>query len=708
MSGWGQKPPLVLQAESAECGLACLAMICQGHGRAETLTELRRRFPVNLTGTNLKDLMGVADAIGFSTRAVKCELDELQRLETPCILHWDLDHYVVLRKVGQKYADVLDPARGLRRLPLSEISKHFTGIALELTPAPNFERRKTAEKVKISDLWTRLSGFTPILVQLFCLTLVLQVFGLIMPISNQIVIDDVIARADRSLLVSVMVGFGLIAVVQTALSLLRSYIQLHISQKLSLQFSGNLLKHMLRLPADFFERRHVGDIVSRFGSLGPIQDFLTSGAIGGVMDLLLIVPIGIVMFVYSPTLSLLILLDIIVVIVIQAVSFGRNKRFTDESIMLSAKVQSIFLETIRAVRAIKLAGRETERHAIWQNGVTQQQNLNFRQAGFNLWGSSGYALLTTAQGLAMLYFGAEQVMAGTMSLGMLMAFQSYALQFSGRAKSIIGQVFTYQMLGLHLERLGDIVHADQELGLEAASISSRSLSGTLEIRNLDFRYSPQSPWVLKGVNIRVAPGDRVSLVGPSGGGKSTLLKLLSGLYSPLEGYILLDGVPLHALGLKRYRDQIGVVMQDDQLLSGTIADNVAFFDARIDMEQVEDVCRLALIHDDIMRLPMAYHSLIGDMGSVLSGGQKQRVLLARALYRRPRILFMDEGTANLDTDLEMRILENLRTLEITHIMVAHRQAAIDFADRIYSVAECQVKQIERSTLLPQGSVEGCA
>ena len=695
------KMRIVLQAESIECGLACLAMIGSHFERRESLSELRRRFPVSLNGTSLKSLISISDSLGFSPRAVRCDIDELGKLDMPCVLHWDLDHYVVLQKVDSKHVTIIDPARGRRKLPIGEVSGHFTGVALELTPAPNFERKKTPEKVAISDLWSRMSGFKPILAQLFFLTLILQAFALIMPVANQIVIDDVMGRGDKDMLMSIIVGFAVIAVVQTAVDLLRNFIQLHAGQRLSMQLAGNLLKHMLRLPTDFFERRHVGDILSRYGSLDPIQKFLTGGIIGVGMDIIMVVPAAVIMVMYSRVLSLLIILDILIVVVVSAATFGRNRRFTEEAIALSSKTQSIFLETLRAVRAIKISGRETERHGIWQNALTEQMNLSFKQSVFNLWGSSGFSLIMVIQGLLMLYLGATAIMKGDMTLGMFMAFQSYAGQFSDRTKSLIGQFFTFRMLGLHLERLGDIIHADQEVGIDGGGIMAHPMRGELEIRGVEFRYSPQDPWILRKVNLHVKPGEKVVLIGASGGGKSTLLKLLTGLYQPVEGEFLIDGRPLRSLGLKAYRDQIGVVMQDDQLLSGTIADNIAFFDAQIDITQVEDVCRLACIHEEIIRLPMGYHSLIGDMGSVLSGGQKQRVLLARALYRRPAVLFMDEGTANLDTKLEEQILENLTNLGITQIMVAHRQAAIEFADRAYVVCEGEVIHAASNDLSPR-------
>ncbi|MBD3818132.1 MAG: peptidase domain-containing ABC transporter [Brevundimonas diminuta] len=691
---------LVLQAEAAECGLACLAMAAGHHGRRETLAELRRRFPISMSGSSLKSLVAMADGLGFSARPVRCELDELGQIETPAILHWSLDHYVVLRRIDRRHAWIADPARGERKLPLEEVSKHFTGVALELTPAPNFERRRSPEKVRLGDLWSRLSGFRPFLLQLFLLTLLLQAVGLISPLASQLVIDDVIGRADRDLLIAIVVGFGALAIVQTAIETLRGFIQLHAGQRMSIQLSGNLLKHLLRLPTDFFERRQVGDILSRFGSLGPVQGFLTGGLVGIVLDAAMVIPVAIIMVIYSPPLAALAVVNLIVIFVVRMAAFPAMRRFADENLNLAARTDSVFLETVRGARAIKLAGREAERHGLWQNAVAEQQNAAYRQGVFSLWGGAGLSVWQGLYGLVMLFTGALQVLDGNMTLGMYFAFQSYAGQFSSRVGSLIGAFFTFRMLGLHLERLADIVHADTERGLDGPATPAKPLAGGIEARDVRFRYGEHDPWVLRGAELSVRPGESVAIVGPSGGGKSTLLKLLIGLYEPTEGDILVDGHPMRALGLRAVRDRLGVVMQDDQLLSGTIADNVGFFDASIDMDKVERVCRLAHVHEDIMRTSMGYHSLIGDMGSVLSGGQKQRLLLARALYKDPAILFMDEGTANLDPELERQVMTSLASLNITRVMVAHREAAVRGADRVLLVDRGVVTEVTGATLAP--------
>ncbi len=642
--------------------------------------------------------MAIADTLGLSGRPVRCELSELRQLATPAIVHWSLDHYVVLRRVTGRHAWIADPARGERKLPLAEVSRHFTGVALELTPAPHFEKKETVERVRLGDLWSRLSGLRRFLFQMFLLTLLMQGIGLITPLASQLVIDDVIGRSDRDLLVAIVVGFGSLTLIQTALSTLRGFVQLHAGQRLSIQLSGNLLKHLLRLPTDFFERRHVGDVMSRFGSLNPAQSFLTGGLVGTLLDAVMVIPVGIVMVLYSPILSALLAVNLIVIFLVRMVTFTVTRRFAEESLNLSAKTDSIFLETVRGARAIKIAGRETERHGLWQNAVADFQNATFRQTAFGMWGGSGMGVWQGLHGLAMLYFGALQVIDGQMTLGMYFAFQAYAGQFSGRVSSLISALFTYRMLGLHLERLADIVHADPERGLDGPAMLARPLVGAIDVQNMRFRYGQYERWVLDGASLSIRPGEAVAIVGPSGGGKSTLLKLLMGIYEPIEGDVLIDGHSMRSLGLRAVRDRLGVVMQDDQLLSGTIADNICFFDTHIDMDRVEAACRRAQVHEDIMRTSMGYHSLIGDMGSVLSGGQKQRLLLARALYKDPIILFMDEGTANLDPELERKVMASLSEMKITRVMVAHREAAVSGADRVFRVDRGLITEIARPSV----------
>ncbi|MEE3624692.1 peptidase domain-containing ABC transporter [Nitrospirillum sp. BR 11752] len=685
----------VLQSEAAECGLACLAMVAGYHGHRVTLSELRRRHAVSLKGTTLKTLIAIADALGFTSRPLRLELDDLSKLKRPCVLHWDLAHYVVLSRVTPRWVEVHDPASGLRRLTYAEVSKHFTGVALELTPAASFQKREAVERVRLADLWSKAAGFIPSLVQILALSALLELFGLVSPLVNQMIVDDAIAKGDLDLLNVIGIGAALLLLIQAGTTLLRGYVQMHFSTLLTFQMRGNLLRHALRLPVPWFEKRRLGDILSRFNSLQPVQDLLAGGIISVALDGVMALITLVVMVLYAPVLTGIVLVSLALLIGVRLGTFPWLRRLANEGIQYQAKVDSVFLETIRGARAFKLFGRERERHAVWQNAYADSVNNGVRVQKVGLNGGAGLSILSGAETLLVFYLGAKAVIAGQMTLGMLLAFQSYRSQFGTATLSLVNQFFKFRMLGLHLERLADAVHQDPEPGLDAEVREQRPLTGALALRNLSFRYAEHEPWVLKDVALSIAPGEFVAFVGPSGGGKSTLLKLLMGLYPPNEGEVLVDGLPLTAFGLRAYRERIGVVMQDDQLFAGTIADNIAFFDPDLDLERVEEVAKLAAIHDEIVRMPMGYMTLVGDLGSTLSGGQQQRVLLARALYRRPSILFLDEGTANLDMLAERRIMQAFAALAITRVVVAHRPTAIEGADRLFAVEGGQVRELVR-------------
>ncbi|NTG04714.1 peptidase domain-containing ABC transporter [Agrobacterium rhizogenes] len=685
----------LLQSEAAECGLACLAMVAGYHGHRVTLSELRRRHAVSSKGTTLKSLISVADDLGFTSRPLKLEMEDIGKLKMPCILHWDMSHYVVLSRVTPSRVEVHDPASGQRRLSHAEASRHFTGVALELTPAATFRKRKVVERVRLADLWSRSAGFIPSLLQILALSALLQFFALLSPLVNQMIVDEAISKGDLSLLNVIVIGAGLLLLIQSATTLLRGYVQMHFSTLLTFQMRGNLLRHALRLPVPWFEKRRLGDILSRFNSLQPVQDLLTGGLVSGALDGLMAVITLAVMLIYAPYLASVVLVSLALVVCVRLGTFPWLRSLTNEGIQYQAKVDGVFLETIRGARAFKLFGRELERHGVWQNAYADSINNNVRIQKVSLKGTAGLSFLTGAEMLLVFYLGAGAIIQGEMTLGMLLAFLSYRSQFSTAALSLVDQYFKFRMTGLHLERLADAVHQDPEPDLDAEARKDRPLAGALDVRNLSFRYAEREAWVLKDVSLSIEPGQSVVFVGPSGGGKSTLLKLLMGLYPPNEGEVLVDGLPFNALGMRAYRARIGVVMQDDQLFAGTIADNIAFFDPDMDLARVEAVAGLVGLHDEILRMPMGYMTLVGDLGSTLSGGQQQRALLARALYRNPSILFLDEGTANLDVLAERRVMQALSRLGITQVMVAHRPGAIEGAARVFAVENGHVRELMR-------------
>lgn len=684
-----QKPEPILQSEAAECGLACLAMVCVSHGYKTNLSSLRRRFAVSLKGSTLKSLIATADKIGLSARPLRTELQGLKTLLTPAILHWNMDHFVVLVKIDRNTMTIHDPARGVVKMNYSEISKHFTGVALELRPSKRFERIKDIKPVKLSDFWSRISGLKRSLVQAFILSVFLQIFALTTPLYQQMVVDDVITKQDSDFLVVLAIGFALLGIINIVISYIRSLVMLHFSNGLNFQMRINLFRHLLRLPSEFFEKRHIGDISSRFGSLTPVGQLFTNGIIATILDSIMALSTLALAFYYSVSLTVTVLAFLSIGFVIQWLTFPIIKQKNEEIIHLGAKENSNFLETIRAARAIKIFGQESARESAWQNHSVETLNANIGLAKFGLNLGVFTGIIALVQSIITLYLGANLVIEGTMTIGMLFAYQAYAGQFSGRINSLISQIISFRMLKMHLTRLADIVHTEPELlgDIDTTFISSSQLQieGEMSLKGISYRYGEHEPWVLRDLNIDIKAGEMIAISGSSGSGKTTLFKILLGITQPQQGEIRIDGIPLKQIEPSFYRNALGVVMQEDQLLSGTIADNISFFDANIDMTQVQACAKQVCIDEEIKKSPMGYNSLIGDMGTTLSGGQKQRILLARALYRKPRILLLDEGTANLDIQTESKIAELIRSLPITRIIVAHRPKLIEMSDRVFEM-----------------------
>lgn len=679
----------ILQTESSECGLVCLAMIADHFGYRADISDLRRRFSISLKGATLSHVMRHAKALHLTSRPLRLELEELSELRCPCILHWDLNHFVVLKKVsktilGKITVVVLDPAVGERRLSIDEVSRHFTGVALECVPTPEFEKKDETRKISIDQLVGRVIGVRSAIAKVVALALALEVFAIVAPLFNQFVIDEVIVSGDRELLKVLVLGFALLIVIQTAIGLARSWFLMRWSFDIGLQWGTRVFSHMTRLPASYFQKRHLGDIVSRFGSMGAIQSTVTSLFVESLLDGLMAMLALAMMFIYSWKLALVVLTGVVLYALLRWGFYQPLREASLERLILSAKESSNFLETIRAIVPLKLYGREAERTARWQNLKQDVVNRDVKTQKLGIMFKTTNTAITAVQGLLVFYIGAGLVMNNALSVGMLIAFGSYAGTFSGRIFSLIDLFVNVKMLSMHADRLADIVLEEAEPQVLVETDVSR-IEPSITLREVKYRYADGEPWVLNGVNLHIPAGQSIALVGPSGCGKTTLCKIILGLLPPTEGEVLIDNVRIDQLGMQAYRQLIGTVMQDDVLLAGSILDNISFFDARADSDQVQQCARLAAVHDEIAAMPMGYQTLVGDMGTSLSGGQKQRVLLARALYKRPRILALDEATSHLDVQNEQRVNAALGELDLTRIMVAHRPETINSAQRVVAI-----------------------
>lgn len=678
----GSRLPVILQTEVAECGLACLAMVATYHGHAIDINTLRRKYPISLRGTTLQNLMQTADKMSFASRPLRLELEEMDQLQLPTILHWDLNHFVVLKKVTKKYIIIHDPAQGLRKMTLQEASKHFTGVALELTPTPNFQPKKEVRKLPFWSFWQRIVGLKRAMIQVFIMSLALQIFSLISPLYMQLVVDEVLLSHDLHLLTVLAIGFGLLMLIDLGVTALRSLVVLSLSSMMSIQMAANLFRHLIRLPLPFFEKRHIGDIVSRFGSLSQIEKTLTTGIVQAIVDGVMAIATLVMLFIYSPTLTFLVIGALIIYGLIRAIWYRPLKALTEETIVSAAKENSNFIETIRATQSIKIFGQETQRQMLWHNKYADKINSGIRLGKLNIGFTSINTLLFGLENIVVVYLAARLVIDIKLTVGMLYAFMSYKQQFTSKAVAFIENLIEMKMLGLHLERLGDIALEEQE-AQEGTLLEAPTLKGDIRLENISFRYNDGEPWVLKDINLEIKEGESVALVGPSGCGKTTLMKIMMGLFKADSGKVFVDGIDLEQLGAKHFRKQFGAVMQDDQLLSGAIGENIAFFDPEFDQARVEKCSQMAAIAQDVAAMPMGFNTLIGDMGMSLSGGQKQRILLARALYKQPKILFLDEATSHLDVALEKAINDTVRHMKITRIIIAHRPETIKSADRIF-------------------------
>ena len=682
----GRRTPLVLQTETAECGLACLAMIAGRYGHRVDLPALRQSYNLSLRGTTLHDLVRIASGMRLATRPLRAELEHLRRLRLPCILHWDHNHFVVLIRVRRHRVVIHDPAVGRRNVPMREVNKRFTGVVLEAWPTESFERKTERARVRIWHLLRHTDGFATVAAQVLTMSLVIEIIGLAIPIGFQLVLDDVVVSDDSDLLTLIALGLGLVLALRALIDFVRSWAIMVAGSSLTLQWKMSLFRHLLLLPLSFFERRHAGDLASRFSSIDRIQQTLSTASISPMVDGVMGFVLVAMMWLYDPWLAGLAIITTGIYALTRSLAYRLYRRANEEAVVYAASESSHFFESLRGMASIKALAIGNRRQGIWNNYLVDRVGAELRVGKIDMIFTISSTLLFGLDRIIIIFFGARAVMGGALSIGMLVAFLAYKDQFSQRVGKCLDTIVRLGTLTVHGERIADIALAEAEVGatghsggLAATVISPKA---GLSARGISFRYSDYEASVIADFDLDVVPGECVAIAGPSGAGKTTLLKILAGLLRPTTGIVLIDDIPLQAIGLEAYRAQIGCVLQDDRLFAGSIAENIAGFSPSPDPELIQTVARFASIHEEIVRMPMGYETLVGDMGSSLSGGQMQRVVLARALYRAPRILLLDEATSHLDEENERMINEAIRRLPISRVIVAHRRSTLDMADRV--------------------------
>ncbi|MFY7697803.1 MAG: peptidase domain-containing ABC transporter [Legionella sp.] len=681
-----RKLPIILQDETAECGHACVAMISNYFGHDLDLLSLRAIKGTTNRGVTLLDISQLFEQLGLVTRAIKVSLNELHLITCPAILHWNMNHFVVLKAVKKNKVIIHDPAIGLRSCTFEEVSQSYTGIVLEVAQDISFHKIHSQHQLTLFELLKNIHGMQRLLGLLLMLAMTIELLNLISPLFLQYVTDKVIAFAEYSNLYTIALGFLLISLLQQLADYWRGHLVIFATNHLNEQFAANLMRHLLKLPLSFFEKRHKGDLQSKFQAIDRIQEKISTDFVNAALDSLLIIVNFLVMICYSGFLTSIVILSLIVCFFIRYASFQAFKRQKEASIRQHAKAATVFLETLQSILPIKTFLKERIRFNTWRNTYVDSLNADIVVAKMNLRFQLVEQLLCHLEHVLVVCLGAGLVANHQLSTGMLLAFLAYRTLLVGKASSLIEHIIDYKLIAIQLQRLGDILFQAPEPIIER-SFQPFDYKGALEVSNLCFRYESGDRPILDNLSFTIAPGEKIAVIGPSGCGKSTLVKVLMGLLPYDSGHILLDGVSVNLLGLSNYRQMIAAVMQDDCLLSGSIANNITFFDEQFDIYRLHQAAKHACIEELINSLPMGYETLVGDMGSTLSGGQRQRILLARALYKKPKILFLDEATSHLDLENEAKINQALRALNMTQIIIAHRPETIRMADKIIDLGQ---------------------
>jgi ATP-binding cassette subfamily B protein RaxB len=680
----------VLQTTATDCALACLAMVLRAHGSEVNREGLRSSVEPSVHGVSVSQIIAVAGGFGLSGRAVRASLSDLSALRAPAILHWNFNHFVVLERYGAHEAIVVDPSKGRLRLSLGELSDHYTGIAIEFTRMPEYRAVRQLLRVSLADLWNRIDGVKQSVGFVSALSVFIELLVLAPPLLFSLVVDQAVGYASVPMLFGILLAIGVAYVVVAAGELLRRYLLLSLGTQLTAQINLNLVQHLLRLPFPFFQQRRLNDLLSRVESTRALKDALTEGAVPIVVDGLFSLFILASLFVLLPIAGVICCVFFILYTALKIGTYPKLRELAEKAIDTLSDERGQLMDSLRGIQTVKVHNGEAPRLSAWHGANLAALKSSQDQQRLVALATGGKNVLAGLEFVALIWVCASHVISGGMTLGILFAVVALRQQFQDRSYPVVEHLQNFKLLRMRLERLADITNSPPE-STPSTNAAEHMMPfvhrGKIAVRGLSFRYAPGSPWILKNLDLDVAPSEFVAIRGKSGEGKSTLVRILLGLIPAESGEVSVDDVPLGRGNIVAYRCGVGAVLQDDQLFSGTLFDNISGFDVNTSEQDVVRAATLACIHDDIMKMPMSYFSLIGDMGSSLSGGQRQRILLARALYRRPRILFLDEGTANLDMACETEIVRNLKTLNISIICVAHRARMLDEADRVLEMRD---------------------
>ena len=695
-----RKVPQMMQMSAVECGAACLAMILSYYGRPTSISEIREHCGIGRDGLSAQSIVRAARDYGLRVRAIALQKNDFRDVRLPAIVHWEFDHFLIVERWNLKYVDIVDPATGRMRVTAEEFDLGFTGVVLLFEPGVHYHRDHTRSQAGVRTYiarWLQQAPWT--LIQVLVASLFLQVFGLGIPVLTKVVVDHILPLHQPSAMTILGLGILVLLGAQLVTMMLRAillvYLQAHVDMSMMLSF----FEHLLSLPLYFFQQRASGDIISRLNSNVLIRETLSNQLVSTVLDGSFVTVYVLILFWQSRIFGLLVLAIGLIQV---ALLLGTNRPLRELSmreLIAQGRSQSYVTEVLGGMVSLKASGAEQRAFQHWSNLFFEQLNVSVRRNTLSSIVDAAMSLFQSLAPLLLLWIGTLQVLNGTMQVGTMLALNALAMAFFLPLASLVSSGQKLQLVRSHLERLVDVMEADPEQQTQLVQQPPK-LSGEIRLQHVSFRYGSQSPDVLKDISVVIQAGQKVALVGRTGSGKSTLGKLLLGLYVPTQGEILYDHIPLRALNYQAVRAQFGTVMQEATVFSGTVRQNIAFNDPTMDLERIAQAARMAALHDDIMSMPMGYETSISEQGSALSGGQRQRLALARALAHTPVLLLLDEATSSLDAVTEQIVERNIATLDCTQIIIAHRLSTIRNADKILVLDEgCIVESGTHQELL---------
>jgi len=680
------KVPMIMQMEALECGAACLTMVLAYYGKWIPLEQVRMDCGVSRDGSNALNILKAGKSYGLEVHAYRAELDAVKQLDTlPCIIHWNFNHFVVLDGFRGNKAVLNDPARGIVQVSMEEFDDAFTGVVITFKPGPDFVPGGK-KKSTIAFARKRLSGMAPAIVFVMLTTIISYLFGIINPVMSRVFFDRLLTGKSPGWLYPFTISMGFLCAFQILVDWVRTIYNLKINGKVAIEGNASYMWKVLHLPMEFFSQRMVGDIMSRQGTNATIARTLVDTVAPLVLHTIMMGFYLLVMLNYSVIMTLIGLGSLLMNILVARYMSVKRVNITRVQLRDEGKLSSTTMAGISMADTIKASGAETGFFRKWAGYQASVNSQNVKFATMNARVGLIPQLISTISNYLVIFIGVRLAMEGNFTLGMINTFQGFLNSFMEPASTLVEAGQTIQEMRTQMERVEDVMQypedplADDEPIREDRDYSK--LRGNVELRNVTFGYSRLAKPTVTDFSMNLTPGSRVAIVGASGSGKSTVSKLVTGLYQPWSGEILFDGRPIQEIPRSVFTGSVAMVDQEITLFEDTIANNIRMWDDTIADFEVILAARDAQIHEDIIQRPGGYQSMLTENGKDLSGGQRQRLEIARVLAQDPSIIILDEATSALDAKTEFELVRSVKERGITCIVVAHRLSTIRDCDEI--------------------------